>query len=92
MDNALGQALRHLNLNLAELLTCSVSQGGHFPGPQFPLWSRSGLLRLSMESASDQSGRGPAPDSAAAILLFFFLKYLGFCEGEWGKVLRPREV
>ena len=46
MERALGQARRHLNLNLAEPLTCRVSQEGHSTssGLRFPSGLDQGFL------------------------------------------------
>lgn len=51
MDTALSQALRHLTLNLTELLTCSVSRGEVTSlGLSFPCGLRSGRLSLCLWS------------------------------------------
>lgn len=91
---ALSQALRHLNLNLAELLTCSVPWGEVTSlGLSFPWGLRSGRLRLFPWSLPLAREDGALPQIQQQQPCFFcFLKYSGLRKVEWRNILRLREV
>lgn len=80
MDTALSQALRHLNLNLAELLTCSVPQGRSLPWASVsPVVSGQGVSDAVRGVCLWPERTGPCTRfNSRNLAFFFFFKYLGF--------------